>query len=226
MRWTGNSRVCIGSVCAYGNRDNALCLVEVCGGRRIYESCDAVAEPCATLGCLGCFGVLIMVRYRRWRNREGQSTVEAAFLIPVVFVCLLVLIQPSILLVNRLTMESAAYEGCRYALTCVEGEGDGDAVKLFVERRLRIFPRTKVVHCPPWDIEVMRDYENHEVTIRISHALEPLPLIGSEILLWNGRQADGLYHQEVEVTKKLRGNWMSGRSEDPSGWIERWEEAV
>ena len=168
----------------------------------------------------------MMKWHEKWRGGAGQSTIEAAFLIPVIFVCLLVLIQPAILLVNKLVMEAAAYEGCRYALTCVETGEEGDGVKSFVERRLRIFPRTRVIHCPPWDIEVTRDYVEHEATVRISHVLEPLPLIGSEVLLWSDGYVDGLYHQEVKVTRKLRGDWMSGRAEDPSVWVERWEEAI
>ena len=94
--------------------------MEICVRRCIYEPGSTVVEPCAALGCLGCPGVLMMKWHEKWRGGAGQSTIEAAFLIPVIFVCLLVLIQPAILLVNKLVMEAAAYEGCRYALTCVE----------------------------------------------------------------------------------------------------------
>ena len=40
----------------------------------------------------------------------GQSTVEGAFLIPVILLMLMLLIQPGILLYNRVVMQSAAEE--------------------------------------------------------------------------------------------------------------------
>ena len=43
---------------------------------------------------------------------SGQATVEAAFLLPVLFVGLLLLMQPGILLYDRLVMQAAASEGC------------------------------------------------------------------------------------------------------------------
>ena len=39
---------------------------------------------------------------------RGQSTVEGAFLIPVILLMLMLLIQPGILLYNRVVMQSAA----------------------------------------------------------------------------------------------------------------------
>ena len=50
-------------------------------------------------------------------DTRGQATVEAAFLIPVVLVLLLLLIQPGILLYNQLVMAAAASEGCRLLAT-------------------------------------------------------------------------------------------------------------
>ena len=48
---------------------------------------------------------------------SGQATVEAAFLLPVLFVGLLLLMQPGILLYDRLVMQAAASEGCRLLAT-------------------------------------------------------------------------------------------------------------
>ena len=45
---------------------------------------------------------------------SGQATVEAAFLLPVLFVGLLLLMQPGILLYDRLVMQAAASEAVSY----------------------------------------------------------------------------------------------------------------
>ena len=157
--------------------------------------------------------------------KNGQSTIEAAFLIPIIFLCLLILIQPIVLLVNHFAMEAAAYEGCRYAATCNDLEADA-AIKNFVEKRLRIFPRVEVVHVPPWNIKVEQDIENHEVSIGISHEVKPLPLVGSSILVLNSGFGTDFYHQEVKVRRTLHASWMDEKPYEPKTWIERWEKAV
>ena len=43
-----------------------------------------------------------------WRTDSGQATVEAAFLIPVIFVAMMVLLQPGIILYDRMVMNHAA----------------------------------------------------------------------------------------------------------------------
>ena len=75
---------------------------------------------------------------------RGQSTVEGAFLIPVILLLLMLLIQPGILLYNRVVMQSAASEGCRLISTrssgdaldawrrvCNQAAGIGSAAKEF-----------------------------------------------------------------------------------------------
>lgn len=50
-------------------------------------------------------------------SESGQSTVEAAVLLPVLFVVFGLLLQPAILLYNRCIMNAAAAEGCRLVAT-------------------------------------------------------------------------------------------------------------
>ena len=54
---------------------------------------------------------------KRLADERGQSTVEAAFLFPVVFVLVLLLVQPGILLYDRIVMEGAAADACRLLAT-------------------------------------------------------------------------------------------------------------
>ena len=58
----------------------------------------------------------------RARDARGQSTVEAAVALPVVFLLVLLLVQPGIVLYDRMVMAGAAAEGCRLLAT-----SDGDA---------------------------------------------------------------------------------------------------
>lgn len=70
----------------------------------------------------------------------GQSTVEGAFLIPVILLMMMLLIQPGILLYNRVVMQSAASEGCR--LISMRPSGDSpDAYEGYVIRRLGSVPQ-------------------------------------------------------------------------------------
>ena len=57
-------------------------------------------------------------------QESGQATVEAAFLIPVLLVALLLLMQPGILLYDRLVMNAAASEACRLLATKTDAAGD------------------------------------------------------------------------------------------------------
>ena len=45
-----------------------------------------------------------MTRSRRLQDDSGQATIEAAFIIPVLFILMLLLLQPGIVLYDRLVM--------------------------------------------------------------------------------------------------------------------------
>lgn len=77
-----------------------------------------------------------------WR---GQATVEGAFLIPVILLMLMLLIQPGILLYDRVVMQAAAAEGCRLVSTRPPGDSS-DAYKGYVLRRLGSVPQQKNFH--------------------------------------------------------------------------------
>ena len=56
-------------------------------------------------------------------REAGQATVEAVFVIPVLFVAMLLLIQPGIVLYDRMVMANAAAEGCRVLATSTDAYG-------------------------------------------------------------------------------------------------------
>lgn len=76
----------------------------------------------------------------RARDARGQSTVEAAVALPVVFLLVLLLVQPGIVLYDRMVMAGAAAEGCRLLAT---SDGDAATCEEYVRRRLgRSLPST------------------------------------------------------------------------------------
>ena len=73
----------------------------------------------------------------RARDARGQSTVEAAVALPVVFLLVLLLVQPGIVLYDRMVMAGAAAEGCRLLAT---SDGDAATCEEYVRRRLGAIP--------------------------------------------------------------------------------------
>lgn len=153
--------------------------------------------------------------------RKGQATVEAAFLIPVMFTALLVLLQPAMLLYGRVVMQHAASEGCRYLLTVGEEDAEG-----YVRRHLGAVPDAAVFHEGEWDVSVSSDA--YSVTIEIGHGVRPLPVIGVFVSLWGAADSDGRVRQEVSCSMPVRGSWLveGDAGSDPDSWVSRWEEAA
>ena len=79
----------------------------------------------------------------RARDARGQSTVEAAVALPVVFLLVLLLVQPGIVLYDRMVMAGAAAEGCRLLAT---SDGDAATCEEYVRRRLGAIPPLDVFH--------------------------------------------------------------------------------
>ena len=70
-------------------------------------------------------------------GERGQATVEAAFLIPVLFTVLLLSVQPGMVLYDRIVMQAAASDACRLAAVKTDAVGDSSqAVEAFVRHRL------------------------------------------------------------------------------------------
>lgn len=157
-------------------------------------------------------------------KRSGQATVEAALFIPLLLACLLLLVQPAIVLYDRAVMEAAASQGCRLLETrATQSEEDAEA---FVRRRLAAIPDTEIFHAGTWDIEVEGAEGSAEVRVRIEHALDPLPLAGVAMAMAGMTDERGLYRQEAECRSKVRDEWLmeSENGADPEAWMRRWEE--
>lgn len=180
------------------------------------------------MGGMG-FGRSSRSALRRGASSEGQATVEAAFLIPVLFVALLLLVQPGILLYDRIVMNAAASEACRLLATKTGATGDMDgACEAFVRHRLGAVPPVSCFHVHEggcsWVIRLEGGESSGVVRATISTEARPLPLldVGSALLgIVNG---NGNFVVEVSSEQEIQPAWTDGSpsGRDPAGWIGAW----
>ena len=168
--------------------------------------------------------------FAKIKESNGQGTIEAAVTIPVLFMLMLMLLQPGIVLYDRLVMGSAAAEGCRLLATSTSSLGSmAGSCEAFVRHRLASVPQHECFHVHKadcsWDIEMSGDEAAGSVTVRISNELKPLPLfdVGSTLLgLTNG---SGHLVIEESVTMPTQPDWVwsSPSGTDPGSWIGAWQ---
>lgn len=167
-----------------------------------------------------------MNRYRgKPTYREiGQASVEAAVCIPLLFVGILLLVQPGIILYDRMVMKSAAAEACRALATC----DDRQQVEELLRRRLGAVPQHDCFHIHDggcsWKIELVGGPSSQAVSVRICNQAKPLPLIslGERALgLTNG---EGNLEIEVSAHQEIQPAWTANSTagSDPSGWVGAW----
>ncbi|MBQ3387530.1 MAG: pilus assembly protein [Eggerthellaceae bacterium] len=161
------------------------------------------------------------------RCESGQATVESALLLPVLLAVILVLVQPGIVLYDRIVMRDAAAQGARVLIT--QSGGDDGTAESFIRRRLGSVPQTDSfhIHRPgacSWEIECAGGASSGEVTVTIGNDLKPLPLIGFGAGWFGILDGEGNLHFEVSVTMPVQDGWVatSGAGADPGGWIGVW----
>lgn len=164
---------------------------------------------------------------KKMRCVKGQASVEAAILIPIFFILLLILIQPGILLYNRMVMQSAAAEGCRLLATRtgVVGSTEEQCEK-YILRRLGSIPPQDNFHVHnegcSWEISLQGNETSMTVSVSITNTIRPLPLLGGLGQLLGFVDASGLVTQSVTVETSSQPDWVSKsvRGLDPGAWIE------
>jgi hypothetical protein len=162
-------------------------------------------------------------------STDGQATVEAAVLIPVLFLLILMLTQPVILLYNHIVMGNAAAEGCRLLATGTrQGMYSQDKYEGYVKRRLASIPPLEIFHVrggvKGWNIALVGDENSKEVTVRITNKLKPLPLLDWGFAIFDKRDENGYITQEVEVTMPTQPAWVwESGSGGPAEWTRQWQ---
>ena len=163
------------------------------------------------------------------QQKSGQTTVEAAFLIPILMLLILLLLQPMILLYNRMVMENAAAEGCRLLATATsQGAYSPEKHKGYIKRRLAAIPPVQIFHLHEgqcsWDITFEGNETSATVTVQIENRLKPLPLIGWGADFLGLTDADNCLTQKVRVTMPTQPDWVSSLGgNDPGGWVHAYD---
>ena len=163
---------------------------------------------------------------RMLRDERGQATVEAAFAVPVLMVLVLMLVQPGIILYDRIVMEGAAAAGCRLLATLPES--DAELCEDFVMRRLGAVPPHDFFHVHgggcSWEVELSGSEASSKVEITISTEVKPLPLIGFAAVLMGAGNDEGNFVVEVTSAMSTQPAWVleSRGSSNPAEWVGAW----
>lgn len=166
----------------------------------------------------------------RWlKDERGQATVETAIAIPILFTCMLLLIQPGIILYDHVVMGSAAAEACRLLATGTDAQGSmAGSCEAFVRHRLAAIPQHDCFHVHSsgctWDIELVGDETAPYVTARIAGELHPLPLFDTALRALGATNADGNIVVEEVVSMPTQPDWASSSELGlaPADWIGAW----
>lgn len=163
-------------------------------------------------------------------GNQGQGTVEAALVIPIMFVLMLLLLQPGIVLYDRLVMGNAAAEGCRLLATSTDTLGSmQDSCEAFIRHRLASVPQHECFHAHDggcsWGIELSGNESSEVVSVRIVNELKPLPLFDAGSTLLGLTNAAGHLVIEESVAMKTQPDWVgsSPAGSDPASWIGAWQ---
>lgn len=161
---------------------------------------------------------------------HGQAVVEGAFAIPVIFLLLLLLLQPGILLYDRLVMSAAAAEGCRMLVTGSSAYGAGaDAYEAAIRRHLGAIPQQENFHCHQggcsWQIELSGDEGSAEVQVRITGRVKLLPLLDMGGTLLGMGDGAGTIELAVESRAPTQNDWVAASELglSPAAWVGEWK---
>ncbi len=148
-------------------------------------------------------------------QRDGQSSVEAALLLPSLMMAIALLIQPACLLYTRCIMSSAANEAVRMLATTT----NKDEVTAFIKRRLAAVPEVLVFHSGGADDWVVEVEQGDEACVAVAGHVKPLPLMGFISAMLGASDSSGLV---LSVTAKGKSQqvWVEGSYDD---WADLWD---
>lgn len=146
-------------------------------------------------------------------------------MVPVLFVVLLALLQPGIILYDRVVMNYAAAEGCRLLATGTDSAGmSEDRCRELIKRHLGAIPPQDLFHMHDegcsYDIELSGNERTALVAVKISNRVELLPLFDAGAAL-AGVSQDGTLEIQVERTAMTKATWLGTASSelDPNAWV-------
>lgn len=145
------------------------------------------------------------------RDCSGQATVEAAFALPILLGLVLLLVQPGIILYDRMVMGGAAAEGCRTLATLPAGDPDGICEDL-IRRRLGAIPQQEAFHVHDgscsWEIDLEGGKGSSTTKVAIKNKVKPLPLIDFACKAFGASDGDGYLTVRVEASLDVQPDWI------------------
>lgn len=151
---------------------------------------------------------------------SGQSTVEAALLMPVLGALIVLMVEPCCVLYTRTVMYEAAGEAVRVAATAPADELDG-IVESYARRRLKAVPEVPLFHAGgagDWQVDVARTDDGGGVEVEISGHVRPLPVAGVLFSALGETDARGVV-VKASARQDVRPEWLGG---DYETWIGVW----
>ena len=148
-------------------------------------------------------------------------TVEAAFLVPVALVLLLALLQPGIVLYDKMVMQAAAGQGLR--LLAVSDDSMADVCKNMVLSQLEPVPDIPVFRKGEWDIDICGDETSGHARVEVSVKIEPLPLVNAPLAAAGILDEDGCIGVKVAVESQTQPDWAISQGLDPASWPGQWD---
>lgn len=190
------------------------------------EPFSEVLEMCSCIRNAELRNEVKMARYpsKSLRQEKGQASVEAALCIPLLFIGILLLVQPGIVLYDRMIMKSAAAEACRALAT----SDNHQQIEELVRRRLGAVPQHDCFHIHDggcsWKIELIGGPSSRTVTVHVRNQVKPLPLISFGERALGLTNNDGNLEIEVSVQQDIQPEWTANSTagSDPSGWVGAW----
>lgn len=146
---------------------------------------------------------------RKLRDRTGQATVEAAFMIPVLLTVVLLLIQPAIVCYDLIVMKSACAEACR--LASEPGSNDSAYIQDFVKRKLSAVPQAEIFHMHDggcsWEVSI-DGLGSKTATVTVKNKLKVLPLIDVGLHAFGALGDKGELEIQASSTQTSQPGWV------------------
>ncbi|MBQ3106828.1 MAG: pilus assembly protein [Eggerthellaceae bacterium] len=161
------------------------------------------------------------------KDEKGQSTVEAAFVLPLLMTVFLLMAQPALILYDKMVMSAAAAEACRLMATLPASQKD--LCEDFVRRRLGAVPPHQCFHVHAegkcsWEVDVQGDEAASAVSVTIKNKVKPLPLLDVTAVLLGLVDDEGFLPVVVCMSMPTQPAWVAGSAngEAPSDWVGDW----
>ena len=158
------------------------------------------------------------------RTNKAQSTIEAAFLLPVVMLIFLLILQPICILYTKSIMESAVSGAIRILMTWDESREPAEVgIRSYILRRLHAVPEISLFHEggeQDWNIEINGSETSKNVSITIMGHVRPIPLLKLPAKVFCRVSNDGCIELVSKIDIQNKPSWKEGTYHD---WIQIWE---